>query len=117
MVVWGAIAYHGRLNLVIVDENLNIKKYIDILEQNLLTFTTGSSAGDYIFQKDNCPAHKSHVVSQWIRNNNVNTMQWPAYCPDMNIIENCWGHLVRMTYGNGRQFHSRQELMQCLQEK
>ena len=57
------------------------------------------------------------MVSQWIRINNVNTMQWPVYSPDMNIIENCWGHLVRMTYGNGRQFHSRQELMQCLQNK
>ena len=30
--------------------------------------------------------------------------------PDLNLIENLWGLLVRMVYENGRQFNTRQEL-------
>ena len=61
--VLGAIGYHGRSNLVIIDWILNSMQYADILEQNLLIFTICNTMGDYIFQKDNCPTHKSHAVS------------------------------------------------------
>ncbi|KAI5155154.1 hypothetical protein ENBRE01_3494, partial [Enteropsectra breve] len=37
-------------------------------------------------------------------------MEWPAYSPDLNPIENLWGILVHRVYANGRQFDNEDQL-------
>ena len=47
---------------------------------------------------DNAPAHRAGEVTKWKEENNVNFLRWPAYSPDLNIIENVWAHLKGRLY-------------------
>ena len=43
-------------------------------------------------------------------------MDWPAYSPDLNTIENLWSYMVRNIYANGRAYNNVQELRNAIQE-
>ena len=48
-----------------------------------------------VFQDDNAPVHRAHIVREYIQENNINHMEWPAQSPDLNVIENHWWKLKR----------------------
>lgn len=43
-----------------------------------------------IFQEDNDPKHKSHIVQNFIAENNWQKLFWPPSSPDLSPIENQW---------------------------
>lgn len=48
----------------------------------------------YKFAQDNASTHTCRLVQDWLRNwaaeNGVELVDWPAYSPDLNPIENLW---------------------------
>ena len=48
-----------------------------------------------ILQHDNAPTHRAGVVTEYLENNHVTVLEWPAISPDMNCIENLWAFLSR----------------------
>ena len=48
-----------------------------------------------IFQQDNARPHSARVTQDFLRQNGVNVMDWPAVSPDMNPIEHMWDELGR----------------------
>ena len=48
-----------------------------------------------IFQQDNAPCHTSAIVKSWMKNCNMNVIEWPGNSPDLNIIENVW-HTLKL---------------------
>src|SRR5262249_46399710 len=73
--------------------------------------------GEWIFQQDNAPIHRSHSTRSWFEVNGVVVMAWPARSPDLNPIENLWGWLVRRVYANGRQYSTTDGLKQAILEE
>lgn len=63
--IWGAFSYYGLSKLVFINGTVNAKKYIDILEENLLPFSQMHvrMAGSLIFQDDSAPCHRAKIVS------------------------------------------------------
>ena len=110
IMLWGSISYNSALSLIKISGHQNAIKYVELFDQELRVMNDKFGDSSWIFQQDNAPIHTAKIVKEWFTNKNVTVLQWPAKSPDLNIIENVWGHLSRVSYENGKQYDSLNEL-------
>ena len=93
--VWGIISYHGVGRLHCVIGNMDSEQLEGILEDSLLrSFDNHHIDPTYPFYAmDNDPKHSSRRIQGWFKDNGIKLLEWPAYSPDMNIIEHVWAYL------------------------
>ena len=88
-----------KTDLVIVQGNLNAQRYVNLLNNNLLPFMQNFGPG-LTFQHDNTRPHTALVTANFLAQNNVNVLPWPALSPDMNPIKHIWDELGRRARTN-----------------
>jgi hypothetical protein len=93
--VWAAFHATGKSQLFIIEGNLDHRRYMDILQGVLLPFAQGTFGANFLFQDDNAPAHRARAVLQFMDEQEIDRLPWPAASPDMNPIENLWAELSR----------------------
>ena len=49
---------------------------------------------DFIFMQDNASIHKAELVMDYLKEENVNPLNWPPRSPDLNPIENIWSKML-----------------------
>ena len=76
----------GLISFYTFTKNLNGSTYKYILDLFLIPFYNQ----ECIFQQDNSPVHKSKMIKNFLNDNNIVTLNWPPYSPDLNPIENLW---------------------------
>ena len=89
---WGCFSKHEMGPLVAVDGILNGEKYKELLEKHLLPIFENSDR-QLIFMQDNAPIHKSKLVTEFLADHGIPTIELPAQSPDLNPIENIWAIL------------------------
>ena len=99
--------------LVVVQGNLNTQRYFNLLNNNLLPFMQNFGPG-LIFQNDNARLHTVLVTANFLAQNNMYVLPWPALSPDMNPIEHIWDELGRRARTN-HQINNMQDLTRALQ--
>ena len=105
IMVWGAIAHNGKLKLQEVNGRMNAEGYVDMLRNvNLKDEGRRLVGSDWTFQQDNAPCHRANLTKVFLEQEDISVLTWPANSPDLNIIENAWGYMVREVYKGGRQF-------------
>jgi hypothetical protein len=99
IMIWGAIWIGGRSNIVIMirDEDAlkrgySARSYLQCLDAEL----SEPWFQEMIFMQDNAPIHKASIVQEWLRNYEINVMEWPPYSPDLSPIEHVWAMLKKM---------------------
>ena len=107
---WGGIGGLGLTPLVKVEGRMNSVMYQQLLANNLIPNVNRISGRGWIFQQDGASCHRSHSTMNWLREQNIDTIEWPPYSPDMNITENLWGIMARQVYPDGKQYINVQEL-------
>jgi transposase len=87
-----------RSLLVIMERDLDAKKrgytaksYINALTKGLLPYWRRS----HLFMQDGAGIHCSRAVAEFLHRHHINTIDWPPYSLDLNLIEHLWWHLKR----------------------
>lgn len=115
VMVWGCIGQYGVGDLVVVDGNLNNVQYRDILNEHLISSVEnifGDREYPFVFQDDNATPHRARAVQDWMFQQGINRMDWPAQSPDANPIENIWNDIGK-AITKERPF-TRQALIGCI---
>lgn len=114
VMVWGGMTTHGRTPLVVIDGNLTGVRYRDIvIQQHVLPFINGQQR-HVTLQQDNARPHIAHVVMDFLRQNNVDVLPWPAVSPDLSPIEHAWDEMERRLRSRPNPPQTLQELGQEL---
>ena len=107
--VWGAIAYHGRSQLLRNEGNLNSNRYIsEVLQLQAVPLLQSFSGA--VFQQYNACLYIAMTVQSFFATWQVKLLPWPAYSPDMSPIEHVWDFVGRRLVRDPRPIASADEL-------
>ena len=111
--VWGTIRFGWRSPLLVIQGNLTAERYADtILEGHIVPYCTHNRQA--MFTQDNVRPHVAGICMDILRNNNVQTLDWPLYSSDMNPIEYLWDTLDGRVRARTQPPQSHAELRQAL---
>jgi transposase len=92
--LWGCFCGRGVGQAEIFVGEFNAKRYVDILQHNLLQTALHFYPNEHWwFQQDNAPQHTAGISKRWFHSHGVDLLDFPPYSPDLNPIENLWSIL------------------------
>ena len=76
---------------------INSRIYVEVLENNLIPSIDLLMLNDkpWKLQQDGATAHTAYYTKEWFNDNNIKTIPWPPYSPDLNPIEKIWAWIDR----------------------
>lgn len=115
VMVWGAIGYNKKPELIFISEKLNAVGYQEMVGPLFPAWGYEMAGLGWKFQQDNAPIHKAKSTMKCFEEKKIPLFQpWPAKSPDLNIIENVWSILAREVYKHGRQYANKAELTDAI---
>ena len=111
VMVWAEIFHDGRTQLKIDQRILNVVKYRDDILGPIVQSFLKQRNFDHVFPHDNARCHVARVCHDFLNQNHIRVIPWPALSPDLSpiAIEQLWDEL-------GKLVHHRQIPSETLQE-
>ena len=69
--------------------------YRQLLQTELIPYARQRFRRNVLLQHDNAPPHRARVVQDFLRQQQIDQLPWPAFPPDCNPIEHAWDALDR----------------------
>ena len=115
IMVWGGMGSDHRTPLHRVQGNLTGVDYRDSILGPIVVPALQAMGPGAIFQDDNARPHRARVVTDFLQQQQVIRLHWPACSPDLNPIEHVWDELGRRVRRNHPQAITLDQLFQMLQ--
>ncbi len=117
VMVWVGITHCGRTDLKIVNGNLNAVCYRDEMLSAIVQPFIARHRNRHTFQQDNTRCHVARICNQFLAQNNINVLPWPALSPDLSPIEHLWDVLDKRVRRRPQQPESVDQLRTALLEE
>ncbi|GBN06652.1 Transposable element Tcb1 transposase [Araneus ventricosus] len=94
--VWSGISLGGRTGLHVFPRGtVNTHAYRDdILDAYVRPYAVAID-DDFLVQEHNARPHSPRIVDDYLQKEKIQSMEWPARSPDLNLIDNVWDALGR----------------------
>ncbi|GFW89497.1 transposable element Tcb2 transposase [Trichonephila clavipes] len=118
VLVYGGLSIDGRADLYIIrDGPLTARRYRDEILRPIVVPYAAAIGDDFILMDDNCRPHRANLVEDFLFEEGIVRMEWPACSPDMNPIEHVLDALRRRVAGRQPPPQTLQELERALLEE
>ncbi|GFT81309.1 transposable element Tcb2 transposase, partial [Trichonephila clavipes] len=115
VLVYGGISIEGRTELYIIrDGPLTARRYRNEILRPIVVPYAAAIGYDFILMDNNCRPHSTNRVKDFLFEEGILRMKWPACSPDMNPIEHVWDALGRRVAGRQPPPQTVQELERAL---
>ena len=91
----GGITEHGRTPLVVVTGILTGKCYRNEIVQRYVIPFIYAQGNNVTFQQDNAEPHVARVLFDYLTQQNVDVLPWPAISPDLSPIGHACDEMER----------------------
>ncbi|GFV00557.1 transposable element Tcb2 transposase [Trichonephila clavipes] len=69
--------------------------YWDVILGQHARLFRGAMGAEFMFMDENARLHRANIADECLQSDDITRMDWPAYAPDLNPIENVWNMLDR----------------------
>ncbi|KFM62332.1 Transposable element Tcb1 transposase, partial [Stegodyphus mimosarum] len=112
--VWGSISLSGGTDLDVFPRGtMNDQVYRDDILDAYMRPYAGAISDAFLLQDDNARPHRVSIVDDYLQQETIMGMEWPARSPDLNPNEHVWDALGRRLAA----LNLTLRLLQCLQEQ
>lgn len=99
LMFWGGIMWGRRTPLVVMEGAVSALRYMNDILRPIVQPYRQHIGEAFVFMDDNSRPHRAHLVNEFLQDNDIARLEWPACSPDMNPIEHAWDMLKRAVYG------------------
>lgn len=102
--VWAIISWCGVGPIRRIAGTLTAEQYVTSMIPDIQDLCRERRSGRlvrYLFQQDNARPHVARRTLQFLQEEGVDTLPWPANSPDLNPIEHCWSYVSKRVRAHG----------------
>jgi transposase len=117
VMICGGINHVERTDLKVIDGNLNAARYRDEIRAPIVLPFLRRHRFSHVFQQNNARCHITGVSMDFLNDNHICTLPWPALSPDLNPIEHLWDELGRRVRNGFNPLKTVDELRRALMQE